>query len=111
MTSLKKIKDQIMVRFFNKNKEVDEMCGTICPKIRKKLDKNIDFANIDNQLPLVEICQSVANISYIAFERETSIHFHSHITSVLIYLATATYTITTTRQIIAANTLLPMTSS
>src|SRR3954468_21265442 len=45
VTSLKKIKDQIIVRFFNKNKEVDEMCGTIFPKIRKKLDKNIDFAN------------------------------------------------------------------
>jgi hypothetical protein len=42
---LKKIKDQIMLRFFSKVKEADEMCGTICPKIRKKLDRNIDFAN------------------------------------------------------------------
>jgi hypothetical protein len=36
--------NQLMIRFVSKRKEIEDMCGTICPKIRKKLDKNIDFA-------------------------------------------------------------------
>jgi hypothetical protein len=40
-----------MLRFFSKVKEADEMCGTICPKIRKKLDRNIDFANNYDAMP------------------------------------------------------------
>jgi hypothetical protein len=46
--------DQIMIRFFTKRQELAEMCGTICPKIRKKLDKNIDFANNYEALPSAE---------------------------------------------------------
>ncbi|KAM0915500.1 hypothetical protein ACQ4PT_010815 [Festuca glaucescens] len=44
VTCLKKIMNQLMIRFVSKRKETEDMCGTICPKIRKKLDKNIDFA-------------------------------------------------------------------
>ena len=44
VSCLKKIMQQLMVRFVSKRKETEDMCGTICPKIRKKLDKNIDFA-------------------------------------------------------------------
>jgi hypothetical protein len=44
VTCLKKIMNQLMIRFVSKRKEIEDMCGTICPKIRKKLDKNIDFA-------------------------------------------------------------------
>ncbi|KAM0842513.1 hypothetical protein ACQ4PT_058322 [Festuca glaucescens] len=54
VTSLKKIKDQIMIRFFSKRKEARDMCGTICPKIRKKLDKNIDFATNYEAEPAAE---------------------------------------------------------
>ncbi|XP_037462613.1 uncharacterized protein LOC119334044 [Triticum dicoccoides] len=36
VTCLKKIKDQLMTRFYSKNLESEEMCGQICPKIRKK---------------------------------------------------------------------------
>jgi hypothetical protein len=43
-----------MVRFFSKRKETEEMCGIICPKIRKKLDKNIDYANNYEAFPAAE---------------------------------------------------------
>jgi hypothetical protein len=54
VTGLKKIKDQLMLRFFSKRKELGEMCGSICPKIRKKLDNNINFANNYEALPAAE---------------------------------------------------------
>jgi hypothetical protein len=54
VTCLKKIKDQIMIRFYSKRKEAEDMCGTICPKIRKKLDKNIGFANNYEAAPAAE---------------------------------------------------------
>ena len=43
-----------MIRYYAKRKEIDEMYGTICPKIRKKLDKNIDFANNYQASPAAE---------------------------------------------------------
>ena len=51
VTCLKKIKDQLMTRFYSKNQESEEMCGQICPKIRKKLDKNINMSNNCTALP------------------------------------------------------------
>lgn len=51
VTCLKKIKDQLMTRFYSKNLESEEMCGQICPKIRKKLDKNINMSNNCTALP------------------------------------------------------------
>ncbi|KAE8772033.1 transposon mutator sub-class [Hordeum vulgare] len=51
VTSLKKIKDQLMTRFHSKSNEPEEWYGTICPKIRKKLDKNIDWSNNYQALP------------------------------------------------------------
>jgi hypothetical protein len=43
-----------MLRYFSKRKELEEMCGNICPKIRKKLAKNIDFATNYEALPSLE---------------------------------------------------------
>jgi hypothetical protein len=43
-----------MIRFFSKGKEVADMCGTICPKIRKKMYKNIDFARNYEAEPAAE---------------------------------------------------------
>ena len=40
-----------MTRFYSKNVEAEEMCGSICPKIRKKLNKNIDMSNNCTTLP------------------------------------------------------------
>ena len=54
VTCLKKIMNQLMIRFFSKRKEIEDMCGTICPKIRKKLDKNIDFAVNYDAAPAAE---------------------------------------------------------
>ncbi|KAM0861761.1 hypothetical protein ACQ4PT_045688 [Festuca glaucescens] len=54
VTCLKKIMNQLMIRFVSKRKETEDMCGTICPKIRKKLDKNIDFAVNYGASPAVE---------------------------------------------------------
>ena len=54
VTNLKKIKDQLMIRFFSKRKETEEMYGNLCPKIREKLDKNIDFTNNYSAMPAAE---------------------------------------------------------
>jgi hypothetical protein len=40
-----KVNNQLMVRHYNKNLESDEWCGLICPKIRKKLDKQVEISN------------------------------------------------------------------
>ena len=42
---LDRIKDQLMSRHYNKNKESDTWQGVIYPKIKKKLAKNIELAN------------------------------------------------------------------
>ena len=42
---LNKINNQLMTRFYSKNVESDEWCGIICPKIRKKLDKQAEMSN------------------------------------------------------------------
>ena len=42
---LDKIKNQLMTRFYSKNTESDEWCGIIYPKIRKKLDKQVEMSN------------------------------------------------------------------
>lgn len=51
MSMFKKIKNQLSTRFYSKNKESEEWCGTICPKIRKILDKNAEMANNCQALP------------------------------------------------------------
>ena len=45
VSMLEKIKNQLMTRFYTKNQEVEEMGGTVCPKIRKKLVKFEDLSN------------------------------------------------------------------
>ncbi|CAO2205816.1 unnamed protein product [Urochloa humidicola] len=46
LTMLQQVKTQLMTRHYNKEKEVGEQWdGPICPKIRKKLNKNIELAN------------------------------------------------------------------
>ena len=51
MSMFKKIKNQLSTRFYSKNKESEEWCGTICPKIKKILDKNAEMANNCQALP------------------------------------------------------------
>lgn len=46
LTMLEQIKSQLMTRHYTKEQEVgDKWQGRICPKIRKKLNKNIEWAN------------------------------------------------------------------
>ena len=40
-----------MTRYFSKQKECEGFVGTICPKIRKKVAKNAEFANVCYALP------------------------------------------------------------
>ncbi|XP_040380846.1 uncharacterized protein LOC121054682 [Oryza brachyantha] len=52
LSMFEKIKGQIMTRHYNKQKElVEKMQGTVCPKIRKKVLKNADAANLCYALP------------------------------------------------------------
>ena len=39
-----KIKTQLMVRFYNKRKEAENWPASICPKIRKRVEKNIELS-------------------------------------------------------------------
>ena len=40
-----RVKTQMMTRFYNKRIEADTWPGEICPKIKKRLDKNQELAN------------------------------------------------------------------
>jgi len=51
LSMLQTIKGQLMTRHYNKQKEMDNFVGTIYPKIRKKVAKNVEFANICYALP------------------------------------------------------------
>jgi len=52
LSMLERIKGQLMTRFYNKQKEVnDNWTGPVCPKIRKKLLKNSDYANLCYVMP------------------------------------------------------------
>ncbi|KAM0914817.1 hypothetical protein ACQ4PT_011247 [Festuca glaucescens] len=46
-----KIKCQITTRIYNKQLEAESMTGTICPKIRKKLEKHVEWSNICEAKP------------------------------------------------------------
>jgi hypothetical protein len=48
---LQRIKSQLMTRHYNKQKEAENFQGDICPKIRKKVAKNAEFANICYAVP------------------------------------------------------------
>lgn len=52
LSMLEKIESQLMTRHYNKQKEVSEqMQGPFCPKIRKKVLKNAEAANLCYALP------------------------------------------------------------
>lgn len=52
LTMLERIKCQLMTRHYSKQKELtEEMQGAFCPKIRKKLNKNAEFANMCFAMP------------------------------------------------------------
>jgi hypothetical protein len=44
LSMLERIKSQIMTRNYNKQKEEKKWTGDICPKIKKRVDRNIEFA-------------------------------------------------------------------
>ena len=52
LSMLEKIKNQLMTRYYSKQKEfTEQFVGTICPKIRKKLTKISELANVCYVLP------------------------------------------------------------
>lgn len=52
LSMLERIKNQLMSRHYNKQQELAEhMEGAFCPKIRKKVAKNAEFANLCYALP------------------------------------------------------------
>lgn len=51
LSMLQRVKQQLMTRYYTKQLEAAEFVGTICPKIRKKVAKNAEFANVCYALP------------------------------------------------------------
>jgi hypothetical protein len=51
LSMLEKIRSQLMSRFYNKYKELEQMQGSVCLKIRKKVLKNAEYANLCFALP------------------------------------------------------------
>jgi hypothetical protein len=52
LSMLETMKCKLMTRFYNKEKEVgQDWYGVVCPKIRKKLQKNMEWANTCYALP------------------------------------------------------------
>jgi hypothetical protein len=51
MSMFEKVKNQVMTRYYTKNQEVEEMGGTICKKIRKKVAKLVDLSNNYTPMP------------------------------------------------------------
>ncbi|CAO1944571.1 unnamed protein product [Urochloa humidicola] len=51
LSMLQRVKQQLMTRYYSKQQEAAEFVGTICPKIRKKVAKNAEFANVCYALP------------------------------------------------------------
>ncbi|CAN6164305.1 unnamed protein product [Urochloa humidicola] len=52
LSMFERIKGQLMSRYYNKQKELeDQMQGPFCPKIRKKVLKNAEYANMCYALP------------------------------------------------------------
>jgi hypothetical protein len=43
LSMLEKIRGQLMTRYYNKQKELDQMQGSVCPKIRKKVLKMLNM--------------------------------------------------------------------
>jgi hypothetical protein len=52
LSMFERIQQQLMTRYYNKQKELpDQFVGDICLKIRKKVSKNSEFANVCYALP------------------------------------------------------------
>jgi hypothetical protein len=51
LSMLERIKCQLMTRHYSKQKEVENFTGSFCPKIRAKVSKNAEFANLCFALP------------------------------------------------------------
>ena len=45
LAMIHQIKSQITIRIYNKQVEAQSMTGTICPNIRKKLQKHVEWSN------------------------------------------------------------------
>ena len=50
-----RIKQQLMTRYYSKQLEVENFVGTIRPKIRKKVAKNAEYANVCYALPARQV--------------------------------------------------------
>lgn len=47
LSMFERIKQQLMTRYYSKQKEMSEQfVGQVCPKIRKKVHKQADWANL-----------------------------------------------------------------
>jgi hypothetical protein len=51
LSMFERIKTQLMSRHYNKQKEVEGFAGNFCPKIRVKVTRNAEFANLCYALP------------------------------------------------------------
>ncbi|KAM0835599.1 hypothetical protein ACQ4PT_062837 [Festuca glaucescens] len=60
---LEKIKNQLMTRIYSKNVESNEWAGIICPKIRKKLDKQVEMSNNSFAKPALKGIFQVAGLT------------------------------------------------
>jgi hypothetical protein len=53
LSKFERIKGQLMTRVYSKQKDMNEnWTGPVCPKIRKKLLKNLDYANLCYVMPV-----------------------------------------------------------
>lgn len=44
LSMIRTIKKQLMTRFYNKREEAETWDGTVCPKIKKRLEKNDELS-------------------------------------------------------------------
>ena len=51
LSMFERIKTQLMTRHYNKQKEAEGFASRFCPKIRGKLNRNAEFANLFYALP------------------------------------------------------------
>ena len=51
LSMFERIKAQLMTRHYNKQKEAEGFASRFCPKIRGKLNRNAEFANLCYALP------------------------------------------------------------
>jgi hypothetical protein len=72
LSMFQKIKGQCMTRHYTKQKEEAKWTGTVCPKIRKIIEKNVEYSNCcfvdgadDGLFSVGEMCGSTSPVEYV----------------------------------------------